>query len=136
MKSSRQSLFLLKIILDLILARRYIFLILVLTVFAAGCSSYWVRKADKIKIGMSRPEVEKILPMYNDSPYFVSAEGDTIAYTYWVAPDWKVTLYYDFYGMNITDTFHLDWSKADSVRVIGLPDVTKEKMMVMKPLSY
>lgn len=111
----------------------YILLGIFLT--AAGCAPYWVRQAEKVKPGMTRPEVEKYLPLYNMSPTFVSAEGDTVVYSYWVDPRWKVTIFYNFNGMPVTDTYGIDWSKSDSVQVIGLPEVEKEKMMTIKPLT-
>lgn len=105
-------------------------------ILLTGCSPYWVQQAEKVKLGMTKPHVEKFLPVYNLSPTFVYAEGDTVVCSYWVDPKWKVTVFYNFNGMPAADTYNIDWSKSDSVQVIGLPEVEKEKMPVVKPLNY
>lgn len=113
------------------------FLIITTVIILAGCASpYWVQQADKVKLGMEKPEVEKYLPLYNNSPTFVYAAGDTVVFSYWVDPKWKVTVFYNFNGMPKTDTYDIDWSQSDSVQVIGLPEVQKEKMLTIKPLNF
>ncbi len=114
-----------------------IILIITTAIFTAGCSTpYWVQQADKVELGMTRPEVEKYLPVFNTSPTYVFAAGDTVVYSYWVDPKWKVTVFYNFNGMPKTDTYDIDWDKSDSVQVIGLPEVKKEKMFIIKPLNF
>ena len=72
-------------------------LLILSLILLCGCSPYWIQQAEKVKLGMTKPQVEKYLPVYDLSPTFVYAAGDTVVYSYWVDPKWKVTIYYNKY---------------------------------------
>ncbi len=66
----------------------------------------WPARAAMVKVGMTRAEVEKILPELQPprgsrkAIYFGSkpVTDSWNANVYWVSPDWRVTIKYDFTG--------------------------------------
>ncbi len=65
----------------------------------------WPARAATVKVGMTRAEVEKILPKLkppqgsNLSDSSVTATATWNAAVYWVSKDWRVTVKYDYSGV-------------------------------------
>ncbi len=82
----------------------------------AGCATllsqpddeqYWSAQISSVRIGMTRGEVEKILPVWHErNPQgLISGPGEASTITgggqsvaYWVSPDWRVFIIYDVTG--------------------------------------
>jgi hypothetical protein len=85
-------------------------LALVLSGILSGCSShpdtlhYWQAKAAQVTIGMTRGQVEKILPTWSASkgqlarPEVSMPTGGGVVWMYWVSEDCRVTIKYDSNG--------------------------------------
>jgi len=69
-------------------------------VFAGGCKKPWPKQADKVKLGMSRAEVEQLLPRHEDSPVYIrftyTKTDQHQKVTYWLDEYTKVTIRYDY----------------------------------------
>lgn len=65
----------------------------------------WEKRAKEVPIGMTRGEVDKILPVWDGpkgslltAPRIGTTTGSAWVETYWVSRDWRVTIIYDNSG--------------------------------------
>lgn len=98
--------------------------------------AHWTGRANQVRLGMRREEVERLLPPYVFTPgksepgpwgYASSTiSGGAQAVSYYVAPRFRVTIFYDYTGAErdagIVSTRH---ASPDN-RVVQLPTVTLE----------
>jgi hypothetical protein len=78
----------------------------ILCVNIVGCKSApgtrvyrWQNKAAQVTVGMTRAEVEKLLPPHPQSPVTTTGTGSGQGVTYWVDANWVVTVAYDYTGV-------------------------------------
>lgn len=107
--------------------------ILIVAILAVGCATphtrdKWRTKAERVQIGMTRAEVSTLLPRHVQSPRIVTGTGSSQSEVFWVDPEWKVTVAYDYTGVqrNEEGTALSDESAAN--RVVSTPLVTREDM--------
>ena len=81
-------------------------LIAPLCILTFGCKSpvavngdYWQSKASQIAVGMTRAEVEKLLPRHPRSPMTTVVTGGSQSVRYWVDENWSVNIAYDYTGV-------------------------------------
>jgi hypothetical protein len=65
---------------------------------------HWRAAVAKVRIGMSRKEVEKLLPPYFPAPSVGSFTGSRQGITYWVDEEWCVSCGYDYTGATSDET--------------------------------
>jgi hypothetical protein len=98
-------------------------LALVLSGGLIGCSTNWRAKAAKVTVGMTRGQVEKILPMWSNPnsqmqrPEVAMVTGGGQECLYWVSENWRVAVNYDYTGGEYNT----------SNRVVSLVEVNEEK---------
>ncbi len=56
-------------------------------------------RLNQVKIGMTRAQVNKIIPKYKGSPKSVIINGSAQFETYWIDQRWKVSIWFDYTGV-------------------------------------
>lgn len=59
----------------------------------------WKERISQVQPGMTRGEIEALLPPNTSAPQTRNVQGDSQAIVYWLDDQWKVTLEYDFTGI-------------------------------------
>ena len=59
----------------------------------------WMEKINQVRVGMSRAEVERLLPPHADSPWNTIKQGGSQLTTYWLTPSWRINIAYDYTGV-------------------------------------
>jgi hypothetical protein len=103
-----------------IMKRLPVFLIALASVIACGCTSHtavhridWHSRTAQVNVGMTRSEVEKLLPPLPGSPCPSAGGGGSYTVFYWVATNLQVRL---TYGSSHTDL---------SNRLLSEPDLSE-----------
>ncbi len=84
----------------------------------------WKDKAAQVKVGMSRSEVEKLLPSSHSRWFIIDGGGGYQSWTYSLDEHWKVRIVYDYTGwLNKKDKWHGDrdgYSLMNKVLVVPM----------------
>jgi hypothetical protein len=56
-------------------------------------------RLDQVQVGMTRAQVNKIIPKYKGSPKGTIINGGAQFETYWIDQRWKVTIGFDYTGV-------------------------------------
>lgn len=110
-------------------------LIALLCVIAFGCTSrvasnadLWRDRAAQVTVGMTRTEVETLLPLYPSSPITTVKSGGSQSTTYWVDENWNVSVAYDYTGIpRDAKGTALDITSPQN-RVLMVPVLSQAKM--------
>jgi len=107
-----------------------------------GCSSllvegrdYWSGQVAKVRIGMPRAEVEKLLPPHPKSPVTAGGTGGSQSVAYWVDEDWCVSIAYDYTGVPRDDKGMALSLQSPQNRVLTAPVLSRKKMPVVEVKS-
>jgi hypothetical protein len=87
---------------------------------------YWRQRVDRVKVGMSRAAVEKLLPPAFPGP--THGEGCGQVVTYWVDPAWMLQVDYDYTGVDRDKTGNaLSYTSPDN-KVRAVPTLIRKDM--------
>lgn len=103
-------------------------------IFHPAANGYhWRTQAAKVVIGMSRAEVETLLPKHPESVIVFNGAGSQQSVSYWVDENWRVSIAFDYSGVprhkkgNAFDPYYSSENK-----VLAAPTLTRGKMPVLK----
>jgi hypothetical protein len=113
-------------------------LVAVLCCTVVGCASRhvanpdrWRSQAAKVTIGMTRGEVEKLLPPHPKSPLTTGGTGGSQSVAYWVDEHWCVSIAYDYTGVPRDEKgMALDMASPQN-KVLTKPILSQEAMPVV-----
>lgn len=115
-------------------------LILAATLCSAvvGCASlhganpdHWRSQVTKVTIGMSRGEVERLLPPHPKSLRTMSGTGGSQSVAYWLDEHWCVSIAYDYTGVpRDAKGVALDMTSPQN-KVLTKPILTQKEMPVI-----
>ena len=115
-------------------------LIAFLCVIALGCKSQsvttntntWQDKAALVTVGMTRLEVEKLLPRHSKSTVTTTLTGGSQSSRYWVDKDWSVSITYDYSGISQESKDAAHDMTSPHNKVLTVPVVARAKMPEIK----
>ena len=121
-----------------------VFFIVAACLAEEACKSVdWKARALLVKPGMTRAEVEKILPPYSglERPgsklgcgALTIGQGGSQGVIYWVDAEWRVSVCYDYTGIARDANGKVSYSSPDN-RVIGGVSVTNEPCPLVRELK-
>ena len=104
------------------------------TLLVVGCTptdqstATWQSKINQVRVGMTRSEVERLLPQHPSSPLTRTVTGSTQGETYWVDPLWKVAVVYDYTGIPRDSSGKALSHESPGNKVLAIPTLTREDM--------
>jgi hypothetical protein len=119
-----------------------VLLTMILGAFAMACSTnrlskaeYWQDRAAKVTAGMSRAEVEKLLPPHTYSPKTTLRSGSAQCNKYWLDEDWSVSILYDYTGIPRDADGNAMATRSPHNKILSIPVLSKEEMPTrIKPI--
>lgn len=86
---------------------RDILVLAVLCMLVLGCNStttsnqgdHWQHQANQVTVGMTRSQVEKLLPPLPQSPHMTLEGGGSQGESYWLDTNWLVRVTFDYTGI-------------------------------------
>lgn len=101
----------------------------------AANGNEWPSQVAKVKIGMPRLEVERLLPPHPKSPRMTLVQGGSQSVTYWVDANWSVSIAFDYTGIPRDEKGKALDTYSPQNKVLTAPVLTRKKMPVVEVKS-